>query len=237
MNIYPAPSTVLDIETAHGRPEMADAISRLEFAPDERLTAPTLHKRFCEARQKRKERLALIPGAPIIAVGLKTPGELLVLHSMRAEASRALGSANVFGFADERTMLMAVRDFLSSRADESTLLAGWNLAGFDLPRLRLAFLRSGLQLPSCLANEAQPICDLMRVFTRRFYADSSLFLSLSEACELMGIDSHKHLLTGAEVPALAQAGKVDEICAYNALDVTIEAEVFARLTGQSIALQ
>jgi DNA polymerase III epsilon subunit-like protein len=149
---------------------------------------------------------------------------------------RLLGQAPVHGFADEASLLTALREFLNSRGGPDTILAGHNVAGFDLPRLRLAFLRYGLQLPAVLADE-QPTFDTLKVFARRFYGDGAAFLGLGEVCELVGIPNHKGVCNGADVPALVAAGRVDELVTYNFVDAVLQAELFLRLSGRSTQLK
>lgn len=233
----PTPWLALDIETAGGRPEDAESWMRANWAPSPKWKPETIGARYLEMLGKKTERLALLDASPIISVAIRTPLEFGVWHSMQAAPPSTVQGAFVHGFATEREMLSAFRTFLAGRTNEETLLVGHNILHFDLPRLRQAFLRNGLQLPAVLSADGQPAFDTMREFCRRFSADSdSGMIGLDELLKKIGLPSHKDIASGADVPGLFAAGQFETILRYTLLDVATEADVFLRLTGCSPSL-
>lgn len=235
----PAEWIALDIETAGGRPEDAEAWMRLNWAPSDKWKPETIGARYLELLAKKRERLALLDASQVIAVAVRTPMELGCFHSMQASPAAVIeGGAFVQGFGSEREMLAALRGFLAARASEETLVVGHNIISFDLPRLRIAFLRNGLQLPPVFHDPAQPVFDSMREYCRRFSADTDngAMISLADMLPKLGMKSHKDLTDGGNVPTLYAAGQFEAIAKYALLDVATEAEAFLRLTGRSAAL-
>lgn len=222
---------VLDIETANGRPEDAEREMRTLWAPNPTWKPETIGKRYLEAAEKRQERLALIDSAPIVCVSLKSGSELRCLHALREEAPRGMAGGLVEGFASPRAMLLALRALLEARLPLDAPLVGHNIAGFDLRKLRWAYLHHGLRLPVSLTAD-QAVFDCMREYGRRFSLKDSPYIQLAVLLEEFGIANHKSAMTGAEVPALVEAGEVDTLVQYALLDVLAEEEVFLRMTGQ-----
>lgn len=227
---------VIDIETVAGRPESAEEAMRRQWTPDARWTPETIGKRYLEALEKKKAKLALLDSAGIAVVALNASCGRLVLHAMGEHPRSSHDFADVIGYRDERSMLLGLREVLALWCGEHTLVAGWNLAGFDYPRLRLAFLRAGLQLPPALAGD-QPRLDLMKEFCRTVSVERSEMASFEEALEKLGLPNHKALVSGAQVGELIAKGEIETVLRYAALDVVAESEVFFRLTGRSAQLQ
>lgn len=210
---------------------------RDNWEPSKAWKPETIGARYLEMLAKKTERLALLDASQIIAVALRTPAEVACIHSMQSHPPAKVESADVAGFASERVMLESLRSFMATRAGEQTTLVGHNIGHFDLPRLRLAFLRNGLQLPPLLADPDQPVFDTMREFCRRFSADNETGrIALADVLSKIGLPNHKTVAAGGDVPALFAAGQFDSITRYALLDVMTEAEVFLRLTGHSAAL-
>lgn len=234
----PTAWVAIDIETAGGRPEDAEEWMRRNWEPSAKWKPETIGARYLEMLAKKTERLALLDASQIIAIGIRTPVELGLFHSMQAAPPSTVEGSFVQGFVGERQMLAAFRAFTSTRTSEETLLVGHNIGHFDLPRLRLAFLRNGLQLPAVLAADGQPVFDTMREFCRRFSADSDSngMISLDALLAKIGLPSHKDVASGADVPGMFAAGAFDAIVRYCLLDVATEAIVFERLAGCSPSL-
>ena len=103
--------------------------------------------------EKKKERLALIDGSAVISdalIGVDSTGARSIgcFHSLYSHEPRRVEAADVFGFASERDALYAKRTMLDANCDPDTCLVGHNIVEFDLPKLRMAYLRHGLQLPA-----------------------------------------------------------------------------------------
>ena len=239
LQIGPVEWLAFDIETAGGRPEDAEAWCRAHWSPAASWKPETIGTRWLEAVAKKRERLALLDASEVKVISLRTPGELGVFHSLQGGPAGGIDGAFVQGAGSERELCLAFRAFLATRAGPETLLVGHNITAFDLPRLRLAFLRNGLQLPALLSDPAQPVYDVMREFTRRFSADldHGLMIGLAEVQQRLGLPQHKNLVSGAEVPRLIEAGQTEIVLRYALLDVATESEIFSRMTGRSVALQ
>lgn len=228
----------LDIETAGGRPEDAEAWMRRQWAPSDKWKPETIGARYLEMLAKKRERLALLDDSQIICVGLRgSDGAARAFHSMAREPARSISGAWVGGADNEREMLLALRCALDGQTDGETALVGHNIMAFDLNRLRNAYLRNQLRLPACLADAHQAVFDSMREYGRRFSADSEGMISLSDVCARLGVPCHKGVLDGQGVPELFAQKQSEAIVTYCLLDVCCEAEVFLRMTGQSLALQ
>lgn len=224
----------LDIETIGGRPEDAERDMRMNWAPNPTWKPDTIGKRYLEMLEKKRERLALIDGSRVVSVALRSNPEAAqtrVLHCLYVHDANAVGGALIEGFATEREMLAALRALLGAHVGDQTTLVGHNIADFDLPKLRMAYLRNGLALPACLAGD-QDIFDTMRVWGRKFSATRDPFVSLADVFEILGVESHKDLVDGSQVDQLYAEGKHDLLIKYNLLDVLAEDELFRRMTGQ-----
>lgn len=242
--VAPVEWLCLDIETEAGRPESAEEWARRYWSPDHRWAPETIGKRYLEALKKKQERLALLDSAGIAVVA--TVGSTLpvaVGHACGEQAPEHRDWGLIGGFADERALLIALRNFLERQTDEGTLLVGHNLRGFDLPRLRLAYLRAGLQLPGLLASPDVRVFDTMREFARHFSVEREEFVSLAAVLEKLGMPNHKEVMDGSQIGELlarvnGPEGKesLEAVLKYAALDVLCESEVFLRLTGRSVQL-
>lgn len=229
----------LDIETGDGSPEAAYREFLQWFEPDARWKAETVGTRFLEARAARDEKLALCDSAPILCVALRTESELACLHAMYAHPPRIVGGAMVQGFATLREMLEELRSGFDARVGDDTVIVGHNILGFDLRKLRNAYLREKARMPAALARKDQPVFDTMDQYGRRFSigkaARSEMFTTLDFLCTEWGLPSPKaDGMTGAQVPVAHKAGRFDEIVAYCLRDVVAESNLFLRMTGQVV---
>ena len=235
----------LDIETAAGRPEDAERDMRINWSPSPNWKPETIGNRYLEMFEKKKDRLALIDGSRVISIALRGvtdlseihPGtgktsETRCLHNLHAHPLRMNGSAGVEGFATEAEMLAALRTLLDATCAPDTTLVGHNIRGFDLPKMRMAYLRHGMNLPRVLAGR-QPEYDTMREWGFSFSATKDPFVSVADVLEILGVEHHKHLVDGSQVEQLLADGKHDTIINYNLLDVIAEHDLFERMTGQS----
>ncbi len=229
MWLLPPEYVVLDIETTAGEPIEAEVWARRCWNPSRTWKAVTIGERYLEVVAKKEEQLALLDSAPIISVALKTPAECTVVHRLDVTGIQLPG-VSFEACPDERTVLEKVAQFLAC-CDDLTVLVGHNILGFDLPKLRRRMLACGVRLPRCLVSRDQPVFDTMREW-RLFTVDDRAFVGLDEVLECCGLNNHKELLSGAQVPELFAAGRHAEIAAYAAADVLVEWNVFLIMTGQ-----
>jgi hypothetical protein len=223
----------LDIETANGEPTEIERWARLEWSPSPTWKPATIGERYLQILESKKAKLALLEGAPIIAVAIQTDRDLRCLHSMKPQAATVVGQGVVEGYSTEREMLVALRATLETCCTAETVLIGHNIRGFDLPKLRGAFVRAGLRLPAQLAAPDQPFFDSMVEYRYRFRgANESIFISAADLMDAFRIQHHKAAIGGEQIPELFWQGKFDEIAAYALLDAQKEYELFLRMTGQ-----
>jgi hypothetical protein len=224
----------LDIETANGRPEDAERWARLYWSPSATWKDETIGRRWHEAIEKKTARLALLDSSPILCVSLRSAVELRCLHWLHRERGEPtlLHGAMVEGFEDESNMLVALRSLLDIHtADGETTIVGHNVRAFDLPRLRAAYVRAGLQLPAALARRDLQVYDTMVEYVRRFSIHGQAMISLDDVLEVFGMESHKCTMSGAIVPELYDKGAFDTIIQYALLDVIAESDLFLRMAG------
>lgn len=221
----------LDIETANAEPTEVERWARLHWSPNANWKPETIGARYLDALAKKRERLALLDASPVICVSIKTEHDLRCLHAMGARQPELRSGGLVEGFADERTLLAALRHLLESGCDDGTCLIGHNIKHFDLPKLRQAYLRNKLRVPYALVNRDQPVFDTMLEYGRHFSLEKDLFISAADLAEVLGLSNHKSLVDGAAVPELYAAGKVDPIVTYALLDALLEHNIFLRMTG------
>ena len=236
----------LDIETVAGRPESAEDWARRYWSPDSRWAPETIGKRYLEALSKKREKLALMDAAGIAVIAIRDSGQraVTVTHACGEQAPEHRDWGLIGGYADERSLLKRLREFLDQHTDEGTLVVGHNVRGFDLPRLRFAYLRAGLQLPGLLASPDVRVFDTMREFAHRFSVDMrsapSEFISLATVLEKLDMPHHKDVMDGSQVGELLGAERTSQslevVLKYAALDVLVESELFLRLTGRSVQL-
>jgi hypothetical protein len=251
-----APWVCLDIETREGRPEDVIDWLRRHWWPQENLKTDTNLRKLDALIVDKNEKLALLDAAALATVQLGTPEKTLLLHTFFAESPRILRNAAVIGFgeatpegadiasqaekaremANEKLLLIFLRDWLDRNCDEKTTIVGWNVKGFDLPRLRLMYLRHGLRLPNALQVRAD-VYDMMKEFCRHFSVDRVEFMKLAVALEQTGIASRKSEINGAMVGPMIRARNYAGVLDYALDDINEESELFLRMTGRSAALQ
>lgn len=234
----PYTTLTIDIETVAGRPEDAERDMRMNWSPTPNWKPDTIGKRYLEMLDKKKERLALIDGSRVISAAVLGVNEfgarsIGCFHSLYAHEPHRMESADIYGFATEREMLIALRTVFDTQCGPEACLVGHNVIEFDLPKLRMAYLRNGLNLPGALADQSQPVFDTMREWGKRFSSNRNPFVSVADVLEVLGMDSHKGVIDGSQVEQLYAASKHDTIIKYNLLDVIAEHDLFLRMTGQS----
>lgn len=233
----PAPYSylALDLETTDGSPEEAEHWMRLRYLPPANYSKPeSIGKHFLDKLADKKAKLALLDSAPIVCVSLKSDDELRCLHCLEAGEPRQIAGGLVEGFATMREMLAALRALLDARCTPETLLVGHNILGFDLRKLRWAYVKHGLRMPFVLQGTDQPVFDTMLKYASLFTVggERGLFVSLDDLLIDFGIASHKGEIDGSQVPGLVAAKRYDDLVQYALLDVLAEAELFLRMSGQ-----
>lgn len=231
--LVPPAYIVLDIETIAGDPSDAEAWMRRAWKPAGNWKPETIGSRWLDALDKKTERLALMDGSPIISVAFRTPQTCICAHWLPCDES--MEGATLARYANERAMLLAIRDLLDV-TDDCTTLVGHNIRRFDLPRLRRAMVKHGLRIPTCLASSDQPLYDTMDRWSR-FTVDDRAFISLSECLDACRLLNHKADVTGEDVGRLHAEGQFGTLLRYAVLDVEAEHALFLRMTGQTVDVE
>lgn len=238
----PAPWIVLDCETGDAPESAVEAAIDAWKAPSN-WKAETVEKKRQEHAEKARDKAALLDASPILCMGLMSNRWRIMLNGMNGERPEIPGW-DVWPTQSERGLLLALRALFNDRTAIATILGGHNVRGFDLPKLRGAFVRNGLRLPEILrpamrGDEACEVIDtasLIKAFSMELRDE--FCPSLDEVCRVLGIPLPKTTISGADVPRLhREGGHTAEILTYCAIDCEATTRAFLLLTGQAEDLQ
>lgn len=251
--IRPYSYFVFDTETYNASPEAADRWMCHCWRPDSIGTwkADTVAKRLQEMFEKKKQQLALLDEAPVIVVSMKSDTEFRCIHCLEQHEPKLMDGATVQGFASEAEMLMALRTLLNTAIVlpggknglgqpmldslgtnlPPTEFVGHNIRDFDLPKLRTAFLCNDVQLPLALTIDV-PMYDTMQKFSKYFAIRGDPFIGLDAIKAIIGLEGHKQIIDGSQVPSLVEEKRFAEIITYALLDVADAENIFLRMVGR-----
>lgn len=233
----------LDIETGHADAKtIEEEVSR--WTPPPNVKDPfKVEERRKEAADKIKEKSALLDAAPIACISARTDKVGVVFNGMDKK-SYTVNHSKVISAGSEKKMLIDFRDWLDLIADEKTILIGFNIFGFDLPRIRAAFMRHRLKLPQVLTprvldDDKQPIIDVMRMFLKGFTADKAgdYCMSLQEVERRLGLPEYKDKISGAEVPDLIVKGEIKKVLTYCAVDTMSTLRAYMLMSSTASDMQ
>ncbi len=233
----PARFVALDLETGDASAEiLGQAIAR--WLPPANFKDPDkIEDRRREAAEKTRERSALLDGSPIVCVAVRTDRSGLIFNGMDRK-KYVVPHNEVLSLGNEKEMLRAQREWLDKVTIDDTVLVGFNLISFDLPRLRAAYMRHRLRLPRILAprlldDERQPVIDVMRLFIRYFTSEKhdAYGISLDEVIERLGLPRYKDRIDGSMVPGLVREGRVKEVLTYCGVDTMATLQAYLLMTS------
>jgi Predicted 3'-5' exonuclease related to the exonuclease domain of PolB len=232
----PAQWLVLDLETGHA-PQAAIDAAMAAWKPPANIKDPEkIEARRKEAMTKIREKSALLDAAPIICVAMMTDRERVVFSGM-GKSEFQIDDWQVYHSDDERVMLLELRSWLDGVTTPETTIVGHGVRGFDLPKLRSAYVRHRLQLPGILQPKVgdepgNPMVDTMSLY-RAFSVENrdNYFCSLDETARGLGIESGKPIISGKDVPDLHARGETETILTYCCLDVATTGCAFHLMTG------
>lgn len=217
-----------DIETGNAPEEAVDAaIANWKGAANWK--PETIEAKRADAAAKIRDKAALLDASPIICIGARSDREAVMFSGM-GQIGEIQGWRTVCA-PDEAGMLAQFRAWLDRVADPETVLAGHNVRGFDLPKLRGAYVRNRQPLPEALRpremGPGQPVTDTMMLF-KHFSMEhrDSPFVGLDVVATAFGVPRPKQVISGADVPRLHAEGQGHIICLYCAIDVDVTAEVY-----------
>lgn len=237
----PAQYLVIDLETGNAPAEaIENAINSWE--------PPKYYKDPEKIEAKRKEefnrimeRGALLDASPILCAAVKTRTARLLINGMGGVNS--VEGWKVYDWQDERKMLYFFREWLNDNTNMDSAIVGHNVRGFDLPKLRNAYLRHRLKLPELLAITARPdegpqVVDTAQLFKAFSMEHRNDFCpSISDMAYSLGLPMPKAVISGADVPKLHEAGRYQEILTYCAIDTATTEAAYLLMRGQSGELQ
>ncbi len=235
-SLQPAAWLVLDLETGDAPQEAVSAVVESWKAPSN-WKPETVEAKRNELAEKAAEKAALLDASPIVCLAFRTDRISVVLNGMDASSPEIQGWF-CLPCMDERGLLFALRTLLNCIAGPDTTIAGHNIRGFDLPKLRNAYLRHRLSLPVALEpHDDVPLFDTMRMIKRySMELADERYVSLDAVARTLGIPQPKQVITGADVPRLHQGGEYAAILTYCAIDVVTTERAYLLMTGQSAEL-
>lgn len=237
------PSLCIDIETCHASEEAIQDELDL-WKPRSNWKPETIEANRIKKAETIKNKSALLDSAPIATVGVcDEDAGVTVFHWLKLESGMQEGFRSE-QCADEKEMLIGYREFSDKMTDSETALVGFNL-GFDLPHLRIAYIRHNLKLPNHLIpRSGNPIADVQYLFGKYFTSKNGaeFSLGLDETVKRLGIAPEGKQMKGADVPVYVAKGfkakgktskAHEEVIIYNAIDVLLTMRAFLLCTGMS----
>jgi DNA polymerase elongation subunit (family B) len=235
-----------DIETGNADADGIETSARYVKAASNIKDPVKAEKNLADKRAKLDGKAALLDSAPIACMAFVTEAQSAVFYHVGHPWPKGLKpvksikgcEAPLFGLKDEREMLMACREWMDKRGQPVSVLIGHNLEAFDLPKIRIAFVRHNLRLPLVLQPEARDVgvevYDTQHKFLRFFTAEKHRqpFISLEEMEARLGLPSYKDRVSGAEVPGMVAKGQLREVLTYMWLDALSTYAGFRAMTGQ-----
>lgn len=240
--LAPATFLVIDLETGDAPAEAVEQ-ALAGWTPPGNLKDPVkIDARRAEAMEKIRERAALLDASPILCAALQTDRARLIFNGMDTSTPDIDGWP-VLPCGDERGLLLALRAWLDTHTTAETVIVGHNLQGFDLPKLRHAYVRHSLRLPTLLKpklrdEEKAEVVDTMRLF-KAFSMEhrDDYAIALDTVAASLGIPRPKQYMTGADCPRLFREGQVQTVLTYCAVDVATTARAYQLMTAQAVDLE
>ena len=229
---------VIDIETINGTDEEIQAeIDNLSFRKN--LKPETLARQKLEAIKKIRDSSALLDGAKISTISVSSKAGNVSFNWMNLKEGyiheKTEGLIRTFQAKDEAEMLKDFSEWLDGLNPENHALIGWNIWGFDLTQLRMAYIRNKIRLPKAIAPHSEiQVYDAMHIYCKYFTTKMDKFAKLDTAVRKFGLASSGKVMSGAEAPKLYEQGKDLEenneyhtdLVIYNALDSLLTKKIF-----------
>ena len=227
---------VLDIETGNAPAEAIENALNSWEPPKNYKDPEKIEAKRRDDFNKIMERGALLDASPILCIAVKTEKWKGVFSQLASKVK--IEDWNLWVSENEADMLKAFRVFLEKETSQETIIVGHNVRGFDLPKLRNAYLRHRLKLPELLAITARPdegpqVVDTAQLFKAFSMEHRNDFCpSISDMAQSLGLPMPKGVISGADVPRLHAEGKTQEILTYCAIDTTTTEAAYLLMTGQ-----
>lgn len=195
-----------------------------------------------------RDKAALFDEAPVICIGACGFEGLVVFDGMRAGGPAVEDGVAVVKCGNEHEMLVKFREWLDIQAAPpsdtaaGTALIGFNIKGFDLPKLRGRYMKHNLKPPLALragdGEKLNTVIDIMTTFINFCTVDfrQRRMISFERVIEYLGLPNYKKGVNGSKVPEMHRRRKFAEIVRYNAIDVHTEFAAWGVMSGQGLTL-
>lgn len=226
-----------DIETGNASAEDINIKAQEAKLPVKAKTEEEIQQAKIEAYQKAVDKAALLDRAPITVLAAATEAGNVVWNCIPdpCPVSTMPGlMGEIRNFSSEREMLIDLREWLAERASAMTEIIGFNSRGFDLPKLRNAYIRHKLQLPAIFVPGVNPHYDVMREYLRNYTTEfnGQLYVKLKTVQSRFGLPEYKEYISGADAPKLAAEGKSKLVIPYCYMDTITTYLAYKFMTGQ-----
>lgn len=226
-----------DIETGYASAEDIEKMVLEWKAPANIKDPDKISAKFQEFKAEAKEKSALLDRAPITVLAIVTESVRIIFNCIADPCpvkKMPNIDAEIRNFGSEKEMLLDLREWLEKNTSAATVVIGFNCLGFDLPKLRNAYIRHKLNLPKILLAEVNDVYDVMKKFTRSFSAEFSneYYVKLKVVQSRLGLPEYKEVISGADAPRLAAEGKSKLVIPYCYLDTVTTYMAFLYMTGQ-----
>lgn len=226
-----------DIETGNASVEDIATKAQETKLPVKAKTEEEIKNAKIEAYQKAVDKSALLDRAPVMCLAAATdagnvvwscipdPFPVKTMPNMNAE---------IRNFKTEKEMLIDLREWLAERTSPATEIIGFNSRGFDLPKMRNAYIRHKLQLPAIFVPGTNPHFDVMKEYIWYYTTEFSReqFVKLKTVQSRLGLPQYKEFISGADAPRLAAEGKSKLVIPYCYMDTMTTYLAYKFMTGQ-----
>jgi len=223
----------IDIETGDASEDDITAAIAAWKPPGNVKKPETIEKYRAAAPAQIRDHAALLDASPILCIGAQTDtGSNLFTSFGKIDVS----DCTIIDATTEKDMLIIFRAWLNGLTEEDTLILGHNVRGFDLPKIRHAYIRHRLRLPYILQpdNRVEIFDTMDRVKSFSMTLRGNPTPSLDLVCLSLGIDRPKQVISGDEVPRLAREGQYQAIGTYCAIDCAATARAFLLMSSAAM---
>jgi hypothetical protein len=243
----PAQVVAIALQTGYSSPAEIDRRIK-EFAqPGNCRRRETIEEKRKEFAANAKENSALWDSAPILCVACCSDDELFAFDGMTRFGRRpSRDDQMIIRLGDEKKMLQALRTYLDlwHGCGKHIILVGQNIKHFDLPKLRLAYLRHRLAPPEVLRpirdakDESVRVIDLMHLFAYQFSLESrgergkSPFVSFDTVMRYLGLETHPEEFSSAHCPHWHEQGRYDLVLERAILSAMDEYRAYRLMSGE-----
>ena len=225
-----------DIETGNASAEDISTKAQETKVPAKAKTDEDIRAAKIEAYQDAVNKSALLDRAPIMCLAAATDAGNVVWSCIPDPCpvkTMPNMNAEIRNFKTEKEMLVDLRDWLAERTSPQTEIIGFNSRGFDLPKLRNAYIRHKLQMPAIFIPGANPHYDVMKEYLWYYTTEfqNRPYVKLKVVQNRFGLPEYKEVISGADAPRLAAEGKSKIVIPYCYMDTMTTYLAYQFMTG------